>query len=109
MTTEYESARIKEKRDKNLEDLEKRRKYAKVHGLDHEYWFFGWGLEGLRDTDGGSGDKRGVDVSGSEGEEKAAVSGGRRSRRREDTREDQGVYLDWDGKRKPLKKWFGIW
>lgn len=33
----------------------------------------------------------------------------RRASNREDRREDQGIYLDWDGKRRPLKKWFGIW
>lgn len=113
MTTEHDSTRIKEKQDKNLEDLTKRRRYAKVHGLDHEYWFYGWGLEKLRKGDQGQG----VPLTKDEEEDvdrqieevrKASGRGRRRDQRREDAPEDRGLYLDWDGKRKPLKKWFGI-
>lgn len=110
ITTEYESAIVKEKRDKLLEDVEKRRRYTKIHGLDHEYWFFGWGLEGLRDGERGEGvkmnpeDEARAEAMIREDEEK-----GLRPVRREDRPENQGVYVDWDGKRRPLKKWFGIW
>lgn len=113
MTTEYESARVKEKQDKNLEDLTKRRRYAKVHGLDHEYWFYGWGLDKLRDGDRGQGvpltedEEEGLDRRIEEFKEKTG-RGRRREQQRDDAPENKGVYLDWDGKRKPLKKFFGL-
>lgn len=112
MTTEHESAIVKEKRDKNMEDLEKRRRYAKIHKLDHEYWFFGWGLENLRDGERGEGVKLNPEEAArAEAMHREDLEKGirRESKSREDRREDQGIYLDWDGKRRPLKKWFGIW
>lgn len=97
-----------------MEDLEKRRRYTKIHGLDHEYWFFGWGLEGLRDGQRGEGVKMSPDEDARADEmvredEEKGIRRSNKPKNREDRREDQGIYLDWDGKRRPLKKWFGIW
>lgn len=95
-----------------MEDVEKRRRYAKIHKLDHEYWFFGWGLENLRDGERGEGVKMSPEEEAKAEEmvqEDLRIGIRRNPKSREEMRENQGIYVDWDGKRRPLKKWFGIW
>lgn len=134
---DYQTEVARGKRERNLEDLEKRKKYRKAHGLDHSFWFFGWGLEGLRDgvfddgkgegKDGGDGKKNENENETGVGSASGSGSGEIKSKKEEvwiDTapensreggrgrrsRIDDGrMYVDWDGKRKPVKTWLGIW
>jgi len=96
MHTVYISAQTAERRKKKVEDVQKRAEYRKAHGLDKEEGFGGWMARkdeevlgpGLRAAD------RVVNEGGSAGEGEAA---------------DSGVYTDFEGRRKPVKKWLGIW
>ena len=63
------SAETAERRKKKLDDIAKRSKYRKAHGLENDEGFGGW-----------------------------------TAREDKDTR-----YMDWEGKRRPVKKWLGIW
>jgi hypothetical protein len=105
MHVEWNSARVQAKRDKKLEDLEKRRKYRKAHGLDHDYWFAGLGLE--KEIEIGKGKEH--EKSEGEGKKEKEMDEVKVKGRGGEEREDRGVYVDWDGKRKPVKKWLGIW
>ena len=96
MHTAYISAQTAERRKKKVEDVQKRAEYRKAHGLDKEEGFGGWTARkdeevlgpGLRAAD------RVVNEGEGAGEGEAA---------------DSGVNTDFEGRRKPVKKWLGIW
>ena len=96
MHTAYISAQTAERRKKKVEDVQKRAEYRKAHGLDKEEGFGGWTARkdeevlgpGLRAAD------RVVHEGGSPGEGEVTGS---------------GLHTDFEGRRKPVKKWFGIW
>ena len=86
-----------------MEDVQKRSHYRKAHGLDKEQGWGGWTAKSddellgpaLR-TDGAIGSEVSRSSSAVGVAPKAA-----------DT--DGAVYVDWEGRKKPVKKWFGIW
>lgn len=84
MHVQHESMRVREKRHARIEDAEKRRQYRVAHGLEEP----AEEEKGQVVVDDQS--PIAVDVA----PEGAAV---------------QGEYVDFDGKRKPVKKWLGIW
>ncbi|KAF9892125.1 hypothetical protein FE257_002531 [Aspergillus nanangensis] len=79
MHVQHTSMETREKRQRRVEDAEKRRQYRVAHGLEEEQV----GKDG--------GEEKSVDdqspVAVEQGEE----------------------YVDWDGEKKPVKKWLGIW
>ena len=85
MHVQHESMRVREKRHARIEDAEKRRQYRVAHGLEEP-------AEEEKEEQAVVDDQSpiAVDVA----PEGAAV---------------QGEYVDFDGKRKPVKKWLGIW
>lgn len=100
--TEQITIQTDERRRKKLEDVEKRRLYRQAHGMGT------MGLDSIfsRKTQASSSE-----VSSSEAEETnpihddklvggSAISPGEAP--------GQPTYVDWEGKRKPVKKWFGI-
>lgn len=111
--TEQITIQTDERRRKKLEDVEKRRLYRQAHGMGT------MGLDSIfsRNThvsssEASSSEASSLEASSSEVEETkpihddnlvdgSAVSPGEASR--------QPTYVDWEGKRKPVKKWFGIW
>ncbi|KAI9934990.1 hypothetical protein ASPWEDRAFT_31335 [Aspergillus wentii DTO 134E9] len=82
MHVQHTSMQTREKRHKRVEDAEKRRQYRVAHGLEEE------------------------PASKDESAE-AAVDD--QSPIAADAPAREGEYVDWDGKRKPVKKWLGIW
>lgn len=101
--TEQITIQTDERRRKKLEDVEKRRLYRQAHGM---------GTMGLDSIFSRNTQLSSSDASSSEAEDTkpihddnlvggSAVSLGEAS--------GQPTYLDWEGKRKPVKKWFGIW
>ena len=101
------SAETAERRRKNLEDVEKRAAYRKAHGLDKKRnGFAGW-------IGGGGGEEAtasSTSVGGSEGVAKAAAAvavGGQGEANSGDTAD--AMYTDWEGRKKLVKKWLGIW
>lgn len=80
----------REKRHQRVEDAEKRRRYRVAHGLEEEQEDKSKsGKEAAAAVDDQSPVARDVDSTG----------------------QGQGrdEYLDWEGNRKPVKKWLGIW
>lgn len=76
----------REKRHQRVEDADKRRRYRVAHGLEEEQ----------EDKSKGSKDTVVDDQSPV-------------ARDVESTGQGQAEYVDWEGNRKPVKKWFGIW
>lgn len=103
------SAETAEKRRRGVDDVQKRSTYRKAHGLEVEnaQGLGGWTAKsegevmgpGARVEDGAVG--RAVEGVGMERDGGARVGGG-------DGR-DLSIYSDWEGKKKPVRKWFGIW
>lgn len=101
--TEQITIQTDERRRKKLEDVEKRRLYRQAHGMGT------MGLDSIFT-------KKNTPDSSSEG----SSSGAEETNPIEDNLVGQSVvslgeasgqptYVDWEGKRKPVKKWFGIW
>lgn len=98
--TEQITIQTDERRRKKLEDVEKRRLYRQAHGM---------GTMGLDSIFSRKTQVSSSEASSSEAEETnpihddnlvSAVSPGEAP--------GQPTYVDWEGKRKPVKKWFGI-
>lgn len=113
MHVAHTSAETAERRRKKVEDVKKRTLYRRAHGLEKEGEEQGvlGGWLGRGGREGEEGDGRGAVVEGKGGvvvedaDPKAEVDG-----RGERELEEQGVYTDFEGRRrKPLKKWLGIW
>ncbi|KAJ6049818.1 hypothetical protein N7499_011595 [Penicillium canescens] len=81
MHVQHESMRVREQRHRRVEDAEKRKMYRVAHGLEEE---------DAKKEDGGA--EKEVDV-----QSPVAVEVG------------EGEFVDWEGKKRPVKKWFGIW
>jgi hypothetical protein len=73
--------RVREQRHRRVEDAEKRKMYRVAHGLEEE---------GVKQENGEK--KEEVDV-----QSPVAAEVG------------EGEFVDWEGKKRPVKKWFGIW
>lgn len=77
---------MREQRHRRIEDAEKRRQFRVAHGLEEP---------GEKDVERsgqgqGQGVEGGVDVQ-------SPVAG------------DSGEFVDFEGKKRPVKKWLGIW
>lgn len=81
MHVQHESMRVREQRHRRIEDAEKRRQYRIAHGMEEP---------NEKDIQAQEQAKTTID-------EQSPVAAG------------NGEYVDWDGKKKPVKKWLGIW
>lgn len=102
------SAETAERRRRNVEDVQKRSTYRRAHGLEDEnsQGLGGWTARSDKEalgpgakTDGAIGRPVGVEP-GQEVEAQGVVKGGDRR---------EGPLNDWEGRKKPVKKWLGIW
>ena len=84
MDVQHNSMRVREQRHRRIEDAEKRRQYRLAHGLEEP-------AEG----------EKVAEVVDDQSPISPVASNGQG--------QDQAEYVDWEGKRKPVKKWFGIW
>lgn len=95
--TEHVSAEVAERRRRKIDDVQKRSEYRKAHGLEDSQEggsagaLFGWTARDKAPKEEGHVD----DAS----PVNPLVAGGVRS----------DEYVDFDGKRRPVKKWLGIW
>lgn len=97
--TEQITIQTDERRRKKLEDVEKRRLYRQAHGMAT------MGLDSIFT-------KKNTQDSSSEAEETKQVEDDNlvgQSAFFPGEASGQPTYVDWEGKRKPVKKWFGIW
>ncbi|KAL4920162.1 hypothetical protein BDW62DRAFT_177765 [Aspergillus aurantiobrunneus] len=87
MHVEHTSVQTREKRQRRVEDAEKRRQFRIAHGLEEP-----------------SEEERGDKGKSVEMDDQSPVAV-------EIQRQDQGreEYVDWEGKRRPVRKWLGIW
>ncbi|KAI9878444.1 MAG: hypothetical protein M1830_000879 [Pleopsidium flavum] len=86
--TAHISAETAERRRKKVEDVRKRGEYRRAHGLEG-----GQGLGGWRAKEDGEELGPALAVEG------AGVR----------VEDGEGVYKDWEGRKKPVRKWLGIW
>lgn len=87
--TAHKSAETAERRKRKVDDVQKRSQYRKAHGLDQEEGFGGWSAK----------DSQSPVVAETAGEPILDVESGTGS----------ATYSDWEGKKRPIKKWLGIW
>ncbi|KAL3462872.1 hypothetical protein BJX64DRAFT_134673 [Aspergillus heterothallicus] len=89
MHVQHTSMETREKRHRRVEDAEKRRQYRVAHGLEapSEADLKGNG-ENVGEVEGAVDDQSPVAVEAQSGNEE---------------------YVDWEGKKRPVKKWLGIW
>lgn len=87
------SAQTAERRRKKVEDVQKRAEFRKAHGIDQGEGFGGW-------TAKEEGEGLGPALGAAAGAGAAAVGAGA---------DEKGVYTDFEGRKKPVKKWLGIW
>lgn len=80
MHVQHNSMRVREQRHRRVEDAEKRKQYRIAHGLE----------DAEKPADGE------VDSQSPVAEPAVATP-------------QSGVYVDFEGNEKPVKKWFGIW
>ncbi|KAJ5317086.1 hypothetical protein N7508_001594 [Penicillium antarcticum] len=85
MHVQHESMRVREQRHRRVEDAEKRKAYRVAHGLEEE--------EVKKDEEVKEGE---VDVQSPVAAEGVGAVA-------------EGEFVDWEGKKRPVKKWFGIW
>lgn len=115
------SAETAERRRRKVEDVRKRGEYRKAHGLDKGEGFGGWTARGEGEELGTGLKVLGVGVGVGEGvggvvgvgkeEEEVGETVVRRERSGEEQsgKEQEAVYADWEGRKKPVRKWLGIW
>lgn len=112
------SAETAERRKRKVEDVRKRGEYRKAHGLDQGEGFGGWTARGEGEELGtglkvlgggvGSGGDGGGAVDGAVGLEGRAEDGEGWGGM-EKGKGQEAVYADWEGRKKPVRKWLGIW
>ena len=102
------SAETAEKRKSNIEDVQKRNTYRKAHGLETEDGQ-GLGVWKAQVEREGQGAVPNVNVTTATDltTPSANTSQASISTNRSDDRLD--AYADWEGKKRPVKKWLGIW
>ncbi|KAG0158021.1 hypothetical protein PDIDSM_5534 [Penicillium digitatum] len=79
MHVEHNSMRVREQRHRRIEDAEKRKQYRVAHGLEE--------AEPEKKEESGNEVDLQSPIAAAEGAE----------------------FVDWEGNRKPVKKWLGIW
>ncbi|PYH99599.1 hypothetical protein BO71DRAFT_415324 [Aspergillus ellipticus CBS 707.79] len=88
MHVEHSSRETREKRRRRVDDAEKRRQYRVAHGLE----------EPDEEKDGKAATEGVVEV---DDQSPVAVE--------QQGADGKSVYVDWEGNKRPVKKWLGIW
>lgn len=110
--TDYVSAETAERRKKKVDDVQKRSRYRKAHGLEDERGFGGWTAKSDAEslgpalpapdspaqTSAPSNDKISPETAGAPSRGDSMIA-----------EDDRSSYIDFEGRRRPIKKWLGIW
>lgn len=88
MDVQHNSTMTREKRLQRVEDAEKRKRYRVAHGLEED-----------DATSVATAQEKEVDDQSPVAVDVDSKGQG----------QDQGTYVDWEGNKKPVKKWLGIW
>lgn len=97
-----------ERRRENVEDVRKRAEYRKAHGLDKQ-GFFGWDVKGDDQVMGPAMREGGADASVGVGALEEVVERQVQLEGEAQAQAEVDGYTDFEGKRRPVKKWLGIW
>ena len=107
MHTSIISAETAERRRKQLEDLQKRNSYKKAHGIDISegigVWVPGqdvYAPNPARSAGIAEAVRVPVKMDGARQEPQDAAM---------NVRAEDSTYVDFEGKKRPVKKWLGIW
>ena len=87
--------------------MQKRDRYRKAHGIEdtQNVWGFGRRMGKVKEGEGGSeGSGNGEGTAEGLTAEGMAPEGGRPGEGATET-----AYVDFEGRKKPIKKWLGIW
>ena len=103
MHVDHHSLETAERRRKKLEDLQKRAAYRKAHGLEKPQGFGGW----LTKPDEESSVS--VTMAGDTPATALATVESSGSTNERSVPQEKNAYVDWEGRRRPIKKWLGIW
>lgn len=104
----YVSAQTAERRKQKVDDVSKRSEYRKAHGIDQgEGIFGGWTAKtdeesmgpALREGGAASLQEGGGSVALPVADDASPTATG----------EDSSVYADFEGNKRPARKWLGIW
>ncbi|MCJ1476510.1 hypothetical protein MMC13_005176 [Lambiella insularis] len=104
MHTAHIAAITAEKRKKKVDDVQKRAQYRKAHGLDTDQGLGGWTAKG---DEGSLGQVPKTD--GAVGMEAASVTAAGTGEGNHSSGAKEDTYVNWEGKKKPIKRWLGIW
>ncbi|KAL2794689.1 hypothetical protein BJX66DRAFT_191247 [Aspergillus keveii] len=88
MHVQHTSMETREKRHRRVEDAEKRRQFRVAHGLE---------------------EPSEADTKGKEGKTEEGADGAVDDQSPVSAEVQAQEYLDWEGKKRPVKKWLGIW
>ncbi|KAI4221265.1 MAG: hypothetical protein L6R36_007027 [Xanthoria steineri] len=91
--TDHVSAETAERRKKKVDDVQKRSRYRKAHGLEDEQGLGGWTAKNDADSLGPSIPTG--DLPGDEASPQAPS--------------DKPTHADFEGRSRPVKRWLGIW
>ncbi|KAI9044059.1 uncharacterized protein KD926_001882 [Aspergillus affinis] len=91
MHVQHNSLETRQKRQRRVEDAEKRRQYRVAHGMEEP---------SAEDNKDAKTEADGEELVGVDDQSPVAV---------EEQKKDQAEFVDWEGQRRPVKKWLGIW
>ncbi|EEP81594.1 conserved hypothetical protein [Uncinocarpus reesii 1704] len=99
MHADHVTLETTEKRKRNVDDVQKRKEYRIAHGLEERE------VEPVQKEDDNSPQRKEEGGSSEAGAVAVAASGAQ-----EGGEIGEGdTYVDWEGKKRPVKKWLGIW
>lgn len=110
--TDYVSAETAERRKKKVDDVQKRSRYRKAHGLEDQQGIGGWTAKSNENSLGPAllSQELPHQINASPDDEispKAAEAESKEVSVKVD--DDESSYVDFEGRRRPVKKWLGIW
>ncbi|KAI4177345.1 MAG: hypothetical protein LQ343_000325 [Gyalolechia ehrenbergii] len=110
--TDHVSAETAERRKKKIDDVQKRSRYRKAHGLENEQGFGGWTAKSDAESLGPALPSQ--DFPGQVESSLRDRSAPNNAETQPKTApaaaaDDQSTYVDPAGRKRPVKKWLGIW
>ena len=102
MHVEHVSLQAREHRQRRVADAEKRRQFRVAHGMEDGRFFE------LSNNSTSNSDAAAVTGEIEGGGEEVSQSQSQ-SQAKEKAQPVQEEYVDWEGNRTPVKKWFGLW
>ena len=110
--TDYITAETAERRKKNVDDVQKRSRYRKAHGLEDEQGLGGWTVRSDVEPESSATHDQGpsnqVNAPPNEAASPIAIEAEPSATPRA-AGSDQSGYVDFEGRRRPVKRWLGIW